>query len=642
MSGGARERAACAPDYARRPGFGPLGAGYCRYAMRARTLLAAVVIALAAAAPEALAADESTAWMANPRHDNQLTGSPLQPPLAVRWDVPLGRTISNVLVADGRVILVRADASGAPQLTALEAATGRVLWSVATAAGRIAYDAGRVFATQGTGVAGFSAENGARLWTTDLQADYGVPELVADGGTVFAFMNEPGSKVAALRGSDGGVAWTSPTLHSGTSSPAVDAARVYVGLGGGQTFALNRTTGTIAWHYATCCSGGGGTSVVLNGDRVYAEAEGFKVLSAAGGQMVGTYIGHNGTDYSQPAFAGSLGIFRPATGLIAAGADGATAWTFAGEALRPLTANGHAYSVVFGSGIDDRAILVALNLADGAPQWCVDLGVRDYPDGVVGPISGGQGLLVVPVDDRLVAFGNGGGAAPCPPPPPSGAATPAAPGGASTGAGGRGTGSSVEVDSGAGPRPAAHVARQAHRSRRRRAHAAERRRVGPAEGCGRARAHPGRRPPVRPLADARAAAHARRRDVRPAPQARQERPPARVHRANASRAHVGADGLRRSARPPTPPRRRRRQSATPGSAGRAARRRNPRSSRRLLPRAAGRSELPADRARRVAPRPRARADRDRHVPEGDTGLGGPGARLHPRAQARRVRPTDGV
>jgi outer membrane protein assembly factor BamB len=435
-------------------GMGRLVAGYCRNAMRARKLVAAALIALATAAPEALAADESTAWMANPRHDNQLSGSPLQPPLAVRWDVPLGKTISNVLVADGRVILVRADASGAPQLTALEAATGRVLWSIATAAGRIAYDGGRVFATQGTGVAGFSADNGARLWTTDLQADYGVPELVADGGTVFAFMNEPGSKVAALRGSDGGIVWTSPTLHSGTSSPAVDATRVYVGLGGGQTFALNRTTGAIAWHYTTCCSGGGGTSVVLNGDRVYAEAEGFKVLSAASGQMVGTYIGHNGTDYSQPAFAGSLGIFRPATGLIAAGPDGATAWTFAGEALRPLTANGHAYSVVFGSGIDDRAILVALNLASGAPQWCVDLGVRDYPDGVVGPISGGQGLLVVPVDDRLVAFGNGGGAAPCPPPPPPGApGTPAPAGGGSGSAGAGGTGSSVEVDSGSGPGP---------------------------------------------------------------------------------------------------------------------------------------------------------------------------------------------
>ncbi len=415
---------------------------------------------LAGVPASALAADASTAWMANPRHDNQLTESPLQPPLSVRWDVRIGTTISNVLVVDGRVILVRADASGAPQLTALDAASGGVLWAIATPAARIAYDEGRVYATQGSGVAAFSAQTGARLWTVDLHADYGVPHLVADGGTVFAFMDLPGVRIAALRGSDGAISWTSPSLHSGTSSPAVDGSRVYVGLGGGQTFALHRSTGAVAWQYQTCCSGGGGTTPVLNGDRVYAEAEGFKVLDAATGQMVGTYIGQNGTDYSQPAFAGSLGIFKPATGLIAAGADGATRWTFAGPAQRPLTANGHAYTVLFEGGIDDRAGLAAIDLVSGAQVWCADLGVRDYPSGVVGPVSGGLGMVVVAVDDRLVAFGNGGGGSTCgapavaPPataaPPPPAPGPPGAGAGGATGSGG-GTGSTVQVDSGPGP-----------------------------------------------------------------------------------------------------------------------------------------------------------------------------------------------
>ena len=426
--------------------------------MRACLLLVLASIVFAAAPASAVAADESTAWMANPRHDNQLTASTLQPPLAVRWDVRLGTVTSNVIVADGRVVAVRVDASGAPQLTALDAATGGVLWSVATPAARIAYEQGRVYATQGTGVAAFSAQTGARLWTVDLHADHGVPHVVADAGTVFVLVDEPGSKVAALRGSDGTPLWTSPTLSSGSSSPAVDGARVYVGFGGGPTFALNRATGAIAWHYDTCCSGGGGTSVVLNGDRVYAEAEGFKVLDAASGQLVGTYVDHNGSDYSQPAFAGSLGIFRPAAGLIAAGPDGLTAWTFAAQgAQRPMTANGHAYTVVFEGGIDDRAGLVALNLASGAPVWCADLGVRPYPEGVVGPVSGGLGMIVVAVDDRLVAFGNGGGGSTCGAqagaPPVAAPAPPPAPATGSPAAAGRGTGSSVQVDSGPGPGP---------------------------------------------------------------------------------------------------------------------------------------------------------------------------------------------
>jgi outer membrane protein assembly factor BamB len=182
-----------------------------------------IVMVVCLAAPQAAwAAVASTAWMTNPQHDGELTGSPLHPPLAVRWNVRLGTVTSNVIVADGRVIFVRADASGAPQLTAVSSASGALLWSVATPAARIAYDGGRVFATQGSGLAAFSAQTGARLWTRDLAASYGVPHLVADGGTVFALVDEPGSRVAAVREADGGVAWLSPSLSSGESSPALE------------------------------------------------------------------------------------------------------------------------------------------------------------------------------------------------------------------------------------------------------------------------------------------------------------------------------------------------------------------------------------------------------------------------------------
>src|SRR4051794_22518831 len=133
--------------------------------------------------------------MTNPQHDGELTDSPLRPPLAVRWDVRLGTVTSNVVVADGRVIFVRTDATNAPQLTALDVASGAHLWSVATPAARIAYDGGRVFATQGTGVAAFSAQSGAPLWTRDPPASYGGPHPVADRGALLPPRDQPGARL---------------------------------------------------------------------------------------------------------------------------------------------------------------------------------------------------------------------------------------------------------------------------------------------------------------------------------------------------------------------------------------------------------------------------------------------------------------
>jgi hypothetical protein len=242
----------------------------------------------------------------------------------------------------------------------------------------------------------------------------------------------------------------SPTLSSGESAPTIDGDRVFVGFGGGQTYALSRATGQILWHHQTCCSGGGGTTVVAHGGRLYAEAWTFKILDPATGNMLGDYVDWSGTDWNQPAFAGTLGIFSTAGGLLAAESDGTARWAFAGETRRPVTAGGHAYTVVGGIGIDDPAGLVALDLASGAPVWCADLAIRPYPDGSVGDVSGGNGLIVVPVDDRLVAFGNGGSGSSCGGAPAQPAA-PAAPA-PSTGSSGTSRGSAVEVSSPAGRR----------------------------------------------------------------------------------------------------------------------------------------------------------------------------------------------
>jgi hypothetical protein len=71
----------------------------------------------------ARAADETTNYRVNALHDNAVAGSALRPPLRVRWQVAIGLTRSNLIVAGGRVFFINDDRVKA-ELTALDAATG--------------------------------------------------------------------------------------------------------------------------------------------------------------------------------------------------------------------------------------------------------------------------------------------------------------------------------------------------------------------------------------------------------------------------------------------------------------------------------------------------------------------------------------
>src|SRR5688572_18325714 len=88
------------------------------------------LLVLGALAPAAVAGpDETTNFRVNPRKDNAVEASTLRPPLRLRWQVLRGNTMSNVIVADGRVFYVNHDNVKA-EVSALDAATGAVLWVV--------------------------------------------------------------------------------------------------------------------------------------------------------------------------------------------------------------------------------------------------------------------------------------------------------------------------------------------------------------------------------------------------------------------------------------------------------------------------------------------------------------------------------
>src|SRR5262245_13913184 len=85
-------------------------------------------------------ADETVNYRVTLAHDNALADSSLRPPLRPRWQIAIGFTQSNLIVAGGRVFFVNDDLVKA-ELTALDAAPAGS--SGAAPPGRVTPAAGR-------------------------------------------------------------------------------------------------------------------------------------------------------------------------------------------------------------------------------------------------------------------------------------------------------------------------------------------------------------------------------------------------------------------------------------------------------------------------------------------------------------------
>lgn len=398
--------------------------------MRLRAWAVALAVAgIAAGSQSARAADETTNYRVSPVHDNAIASSSLQPPLRLRWHVAIGLTRSNLIVAAGRVFFVNDDRVKA-ELTALDAATGRVLWSRSAGPGLrggwgLAYEDGRVFMARldwghddEGHVTAVAAATGAVVWERRLQESYGInaPPTVADG-TLYVPAHNGMVYLYALRTGDGATRWTSPAMLGGhESSPTLDAGSAYVAYGGGQVYSIARDTGQFRWHYAGCCSGGGGSTAVLNGGLLFESSDGNFVHEAATGRVVGSFPGYTGTG-SLPAFAGDLGLFMSGNRLVALAPDGRQAWAYA--PLDPydslawtLVAGGFAYVR------EGDQFVTGIDLATGRPAFCAAFiappGSAPYPDDVVGQPHAGAGMLLVPIGYGLVALESGVGSSGCP------------------------------------------------------------------------------------------------------------------------------------------------------------------------------------------------------------------------------------
>ena len=386
---------------------------------------ASAVILAALAATPATAADETTGFLVDPQHSNAVAGSPLRPPLRLRWQANLGTPGSTVLVTGGRVTYVREPGTG-PLLTSLDAATGRVLWEQKVVDGYsrvgLAADQGRLYVvsdlTPEHGSNGVLARRldpatGRELWRREFGSEYGLgSEPTAADGQLFFLESSGSTSLHALRGSDGADLWEPKSITSGDeSAPSLDAGTVYVSVAGPQTFAFDRATGAQRWHYRGCCTGGGGSTTRLNAGRLYAE-DGL-VHDAGDGRVVDSWTG-------APSFeSDGAGVDVGETGLRGFGPGlRTTRWATERGGSRPLLAGGHAYSSE-GGGFDSagRPQLLALRTSDGGEAWCtkVDLPPGSQDGGEVSAAAAGDGLLLVRVGYGLAAYESGGPPSSCEP-----------------------------------------------------------------------------------------------------------------------------------------------------------------------------------------------------------------------------------
>lgn len=375
-------------------------------------VLAVGTLALAAPA-RAMGTDVAITYQGDTVHDGY-QADVLAPPLTEAWSHSFGEQISYPVIADQMAFVTVGDntlSTYGTTLDALSLSTGSVVWSVPLGGtywwSGLAYDSGRLFALNYSGLLeAFDPLTGAQQWATQLPYQWAFTSApTAADGYVYTAGAGSGGTLYAVSESTGAVAWTASVMNGDESSPVVTSSGVYVSYACQQTYDFNPTTGALIWHHATSCEGGGGKTAALSGNELYVRDPtlGDVILDASTGAVVGSFSAG-----PIPAFSGSTGYFLSGGTLSAQStAKHGANWSFSGDGgldTAPLVANGVVYE---GSSSGN---LYALSADRGALLWSGNTGSAILgPDeqNVSQPLTGmavGEGMLLVPATDTLVAY----------------------------------------------------------------------------------------------------------------------------------------------------------------------------------------------------------------------------------------------
>ncbi len=323
------------------------------------------------------------------------------PPLTRAWvrDLPAYSHASAPLVAGGRVFV---DAGYA--VYAFDRQTGAPVWGPFStqATSYISYSDSRLFVADQNGiVTALDATTGGVLWSISLLATQ-VGPLTASKGIVYVGEYHFSWQLYALDESSGGVVWTTGLVGYG-GFPAISDAAVYTVRACGGTNGFDRLSGARLWEtQQTCSSGGGGTTPSLYNGRLYVRntfGGKYSILDAVTGKTIRLF-----GSTTLPAFDGSLGFFLSGSTLVAEDlATGTIRWAFTGDgklASSPIVVNGYVY---VGS---QSGLFYAVSALTGQQVWSDNSGVA-FEDpfwiGVYG-LGAGEGLIIATGGTRVVAY----------------------------------------------------------------------------------------------------------------------------------------------------------------------------------------------------------------------------------------------
>lgn len=357
----------------------------------------------------------STGYQINAAHDGTATASgKLVPPLSVKWTRDLGAYVSYPMVARDLVFVTVGNASicnPPSQLIALDIATGNTVWQ-RDVDGRYcytnaAYDSGRIFDLNATGVLrSYSGDNrGKLLWTVQLpiQTSFFTPPTAGDGHVVLAGGGSGGT-LYSVNDLDGSVNWTAHIDGDGETNPAIGDGGVYASLPC-QAYRFDEQTGALNWRDNHGCDGGGGTTPVYFGKRVYPldPNSNLDVLQS----QKGTVIGHLGGDQPPSFWKGGHKIYEIIlqAGVLKSIDQKSTArqWSFTGDGAlssAPIVVD----STIFIASSKNK--IFAVDAATGVQVWSGDL-PAPFSQAYDGPITGlgvGLGTLLVPTGTKITAF----------------------------------------------------------------------------------------------------------------------------------------------------------------------------------------------------------------------------------------------
>lgn len=233
------------------------------------------ILALALIAVPSIPAEEWPGWL-GPRRDGTSTESiaPWKVPPTVLWRASVAEGHSSPIVANGLVVLhTRVPGRNAENLTARDARTGTVIWSVESPRDPFensfgtgpratpAISGNRIVSYGVTGVLVCrDLKTGKELWKVDTLKLFGAANLyfgvssspLIDGDRVFVMVGGKQAGLACFSLPDGTVVWKSVDERASYSSPVLAGEgpnRRLIALTQAGVVALDPATGKLDWRY---------------------------------------------------------------------------------------------------------------------------------------------------------------------------------------------------------------------------------------------------------------------------------------------------------------------------------------------------------------------------------------------------------